>query len=423
MTDSPQAARYEAVEVFQPDELVVDLADLDVVMKQLDDLGLNPQETRRNTRLRLARVQLSDLSGLRAKPSMQAAIVQAKESRKGTILADEEVALLDALLVKLRDGDGPIPTLGKNRLLGGVEGSPHVGGGVGAPRVLDGGFELPERPKGPRVRVGLLDTRLFPHPALAGRYLVADRGVLFERPSDGADPLSTAGHAVFLAGVIQQANPCVDLVVKQVLDDQAVAADSWAVAEKMVDFLEEDIKILNLSFGCVTVDRRAPLVLQRAVEQLGGILIVAAAGNHGERPGRFAGLPVWPAALPQVVAVGAEDGGGQPTAFSPNEDWVDVQALGEDVESAFLMDDVTIVERNAAGEMVLSEKPVTFTGKAGWDGTSFSAAHATAKFADLLAWGQNPTDLLGKLLSGDAALLSRLGNEGVHRFRKRPDDA
>ena len=89
---------------------------------------------------------------------------------------------------------------------------------------------------------------------------------------------------------------------------------------------------MNLSFGCFTDDGEPPLVLARAVSLLSAeILLVAAAGNHGDidelrakgdladKPwtrGLTSKTPLWPAAFDEVIAVGATDGN-EPGAVQP----------------------------------------------------------------------------------------------------------
>ena len=159
----------------------------------------------------------------------------------------------------------------------------------------------------------------------------------------------------------------------------------------MAGFIGSGVDILNLSFGCFTDDGEPPLVLARVVSLLSAeILLVAAAGNHGDvdelrakgtlpdQPwtrGLTSKTPLWPAAFDEVIAVGATDGD-NPAPFSPQTPWVDMTAPGVDVESTYL-----------TGEVKLASPPqgsptTTFSnGLAYWDGTSFAAAAVSGAVA------------------------------------------
>ena len=300
--------------------------------------------------------------------------------------------------------------IGKNRIVGSVAGSPYTGGGSGVADPYTGGIHgkgqggarlaegkaLPERRDAKRsVRVGILDTRLFEHSDLTGRYL-ASFGTLVTGAQAAAAAYTpqvhaNLAHATFIAGVILQRAPDADLDIRRGLDEDAAASNSWDVAVKMAEFADSGLAVLNISFGAITVDDEPPLVLTRAVEALRAkaVTIVAAAGNNGP-----ASKKMWPAALPQVIAVGADQAGSsRPAAFSPDQSngWVDLMAPGEQVYS-------------------------TYEGRcyATWDGTSFAAAAVSGAIAYLRqnedmsgdeaeAWLKIPPDER-KALSGPAAM-------------------
>ena len=96
----------------------------------------------------------------------------------------------------------------------------------------------------------------------------------------------------------------------------------WDFADLLADYQDAGVAVLNLSVGVSTDDGRAPLVLERAIAQLTpSMVVVAAAGNHGEPHADTAGRPapnaaLFPAALDNVLAVGALDGTGA-AAFTP----------------------------------------------------------------------------------------------------------
>jgi subtilisin family serine protease len=129
----------------------------------------------------------------------------------------------------------------------------------------------------------------------------------------------------------------------------------------------ERVDVVNLSFGCHTYDDRPSALVSEAVAALGRhTVLVAAAGNsHTDRP-------FWPAALKNVIAVGALDAtGAGAAAFSNNGWWVEACAVGQDVRSAFPLPD---------------GRP----GYARWSGTSFAVPAVAGAIARVAAAHRMP---------------------------------
>ena len=91
---------------------------------------------------------------------------------------------------------------------------------------------------------------------------------------------------------------------------------------------EERIDIVVMSFGAYGVDDKPPPMVATIARRLSDSLVVAAAGNNSSP------RPFYPAALPEVVAVGALDAGGR-AWFSNFGPWVDACAPGVDVLSTY----------------------------------------------------------------------------------------
>jgi Subtilase family len=401
-------------ESYRDDQLAVDLSDVPLVMRELlalDVVLAYPGPPLASDALGLALIDLSNLAAgirpLRDDPDLVAA---AAAARPVPYKREDALPDLDLLLFALRQRfraayDGWVPTIGKNRPLAQVEGWPYIKGASGVLKPVDGP-RIPPRSGTPGPRVGILDTRIFAHPDLAGRF-TGDTVATLTPPSP-----STLGHATFVAGLILRRAPGADLVVRAVLDDEGSNDDSWDVATKIVAFGGAGVPVLNLSFGCATVDREPPLVLRRAIERLGpDVVVVAAAGNHGDLgpdPDPDTGLtgrtPMWPAALDGVVAVGAYDGTdpAHPRAgFSPHgAPWVDLLAPGVDEESTYLVGDVNILERQG-GKLAVEETREFAAGYAAWRGTSFAAANVTGQLAALMAGGRTAREALAALPGAD----------------------
>lgn len=322
---------------------------------------------------------------------------------------------------------GWTPEMGKNRQVGCIIGFPQskpLASGSPDPATKEEYEHLSPATAGRGVRVGVLDTGLFLHPALAG-HVLAPSADLFEPGTTPEPEKIWAGHATFVAGLIAARAPGAEIIMAKVLDNETGKASAWETAVAMARFADRNIDVLNLSLGCLTKDGRPPLVLRRAVEVLGArMVIVAAAGNHGKHDiCAEARRPVWPAALPGVLAVGAAQDpelGDKPelAEISPRLPWVDCIAPGMDVVSTYLSG--VNSAKGVKGVNVLvhpDECPGTdtFKGFARWRGTSFAAATVSGAIAKDAIPGQvTARQSLQRLLDTP--------NPVVRRYDWRDDD-
>jgi subtilisin family serine protease len=221
------------------------------------------------------------------------------------------------------------------------------------------------------VTAAVLDTGLDAHPWFAGRPWFAEHGhspeVLDADGRDGQD--RQAGHGTFVAGVLLQHAPGVAIRHHRVLSSLGLT-DDFTVATGLHTLRDERLHVVLLTAGCHTADDRCPPVLRRELGAFPAAVVVAAAGNGGTS------RPLWPAALPDVLAVGAD------AAFSNHGPWVDATAPGVDVVSSHVR------LRPSPGSA-----PGTETreyGYARWSGTSFAAPRVAAVVARLLRDGRTP---------------------------------
>jgi membrane-anchored mycosin MYCP len=390
-----------------PNELIVDLEHLDLVTAELVEYKIEPAlPVSTDTGLGLALLTLPD-----------------------------SVVEVDALLAELRRAiggrySGWVPVMGKNRTINGVIGTgtskpmqagepvaapvgasvlgPPAGAGVlgtskpmqldepatpkvDSPGLVPGGPAAPEAGHG--VVVGLIDTPFDPDSGLATEHTVhAEPPLALPEP----DPLllftaapPRAGHGTFVASLVLAQAPRAELIVDGVLDPATGHASTWKIAQSILA-LAERVQVLNLSFGCYTADGQPPLVLGRAIERMRpGVLVVAAAGNHGRRTGWDNGLTktsaTWPAALPTVVAVGARSESDDLADFTPVGPWITCTAPGENVHGAYLHGPVAV--HDAEGKLF----PQPFDGSAVWSGTSFAAATVSGAIAARMSAGSGLT--------------------------------
>jgi hypothetical protein len=392
---------------FASNQIVVDTDDLPQLREDLATLGLPFEEGEKIPRFRLGLVALGDLA--RLDEVGDAADVRNELREQGRAADYPEPTDLDVLLTMLRrafEARGRRLRVGKDRDIELVEGLPHWAG-IGPPRRIppnqpEAAAPVTLQPRdaqpGRRVRVGVLDTGMYPNPSLDGRYLSSD---LLEKPQ--APVASWSGHALFVVGLIAQEAPGAIVEVRRVLDDETGTSTAWGLAKAMAAMMGTGVEILNVSLGCFTIDDEPPFLLERAVERTAAeMLIVAAAGNHGagsartDLPGpRSASSPMWPAALPDVVAVGAADvttcAGGDVrmtrAGFTPpNAEWIKLWAKGVDLDSFFLEGEVVqTVWEDVDGKPVarVVEVPGPFNGYATWNGTSFACGVVSGRIAAL----------------------------------------
>lgn len=202
-----------------------------------------------------------------------------------------------------------------------------------------------------------------PHPWLAG--VTGDPDPLLPGPESGPDVIPAyAGHGTFVAGVLRCMAPV----------SQVHVADDFTIAGALLE--DQVVKQLNAALGVypdiislsagATTRGNLPMLgfeaFWRHYQHYKGLVLVAAAGNNGTR------RPFWPAAFPQVVAVGAIAADRRSRAyFSDYGSWVDVYAPGERLVNAFATGTYT------CREPPYSDQQRQFHGMARWSGTSFAA--------------------------------------------------
>jgi hypothetical protein len=386
------------VEAFHDDQLVVALPDLHVVSQTLADLGVRWERIDASAALGLALI--CDLAGvgpaaasLTQDPVIGAelrrfAADQAAARPSARDIADLEILIKGVQLQFAQRFPGWEVTIGKNYAPSMVKGHPHLGGGEGDPKPTDTEFKPPVSKRGHGVRVGLLDTRLFPAKSLTGHYIAG--------PDDLLDPDADEftmfdGHCAFVSSCILQRAPAAALYVHHVLDSGGNGS-AWDAAKAMAQMAQTGLDVVNLSFGeFLTDDNTAPMVLETAVKKFSPeTVVVAAAGNNGNvkeltpelvHEGVRPNSASYPAALPDVVGVGALDQDGKRAAFTPDPaPWIALLAPGVGLTGAYVRGRVAIQQTNADGRLI-KENVVHFGGTAIWEGCSFAAGIVSGEIA------------------------------------------
>jgi subtilisin family serine protease len=224
---------------------------------------------------------------------------------------------------------------------------------------------------GTGVRVYLADTGLLrdaaeDHPWLTG-VEVRDPELDHDpsTPMTGNPPeiLPYTGHGTFVAGVLRTMAPDTDVIVTNIFSIAGSALESDFVA-RLESAFRLGVDIFQLDVACASRNDIPLLAFGQWLKRLSsskGTICLAPAGNSARR------RPVWPAAFPEVIAVGALGGDWRGRAsFSNFGPWVDVYAPGRDIVNAY-----------ATGTYKCHVSPYVgndrhFYGMAKWSGTSFS---------------------------------------------------
>jgi serine protease len=178
--------------------------------------------------------------------------------------------------------------------------------------------------------IAVLDTGIDSgHPDLTGRIVGS-----YNTIHPGWAATDGYGHGTFVSGIaaattnntigVAGAAWTGRLLAVKVLDDEGSGTDA-NIAAGITWAASHGARIINMSLS----GPGDGLVLHDAIKAATakGILVVAAAGNRGDD------MVQYPAAYPEVLAVGAADANGALTDFSSTGDWVDITAPGWDITS------------------------------------------------------------------------------------------
>jgi type VII secretion-associated serine protease mycosin len=194
--------------------------------------------------------------------------------------------------------------------------------------------------KGKGVTVAVVDTGVMgSHQDLAGAIvngtdLAADAHQYDPGGTGAVDP---GGHGTHVAGIIAaRANngkgvaggaPSVKIMPVRVLT-AAGSGSSADVAEGIIWAADHGAKVINLSLG-----GGAQVGMQIAIQYARNknVLTFAAAGNYYQQ----GNAPIYPAAYPEAVAVGAVDSNLNHASFSNTGSYVDIAAPGDNILSTY----------------------------------------------------------------------------------------
>jgi membrane-anchored mycosin MYCP len=385
------------IEAFHDDQLIVAIPHLHLITRALEDLGVHWDwdAVDQNKLLGLARIRGLQNVGqavadLGQDNNISAALRYFREYqaniRGGQDAADLEILIKGLHLRFAREHPGWEVPIGKNYAQSWIAGHPHYGGGA-EPKPVQAEFTLPESDsgRGRGVRIGVLDTPLFPAKALAGRYIARSGDLI---ATEQGQYTMFDGHCAFVCSCVLQRAPAAELHVRRVLDSDGNGS-SWEAAKAMAEMADQGLDVVNLSFGdYLTDDNTAPMVFRTAVALFGPrAVVVAAAANNGnpdeltaeqKNAGITANTASYPAAIAGVVGVGALDQNGKRAPFTPSAPFIQLLAPGVGLTGVYVQGKVALKSTGQDGD---PGEPTQFDGVAVWEGNSFAAAIVTGEIA------------------------------------------
>ncbi|MTI82103.1 MAG: peptidase S8 [Firmicutes bacterium] len=189
--------------------------------------------------------------------------------------------------------------------------------------------------RGEGVKVAVIDSGIdLDHPDLSGNIM---GGVNILKPAES--PEDDNGHGTHVAGTIAAEDNNYGVVgVAPAVHLHAVKVIDRSGEGSLVDIIKglewcskNGIKVANLSVGTNTDKKSLRMAVKKAVER--GMILVSAAGNDGTTDSVD-----YPAAYPDVIAVGAITERGGISSFSSRGPQITVVAPGSGVYSTFTGD-------------------------------------------------------------------------------------
>ncbi|MBD3309261.1 S8 family serine peptidase [candidate division KSB3 bacterium] len=176
------------------------------------------------------------------------------------------------------------------------------------------------------VIIAIIDTGIdYTHEDLAGKVIKG-----YDFVNEDFDPKDDNGHGTHVAGIagafsnnrsgIAGVCPGCSLLAIKVITADGAGTNTW-IANGIANAVNLGAQVINLSLGGLDRSHTIELAVQQAYQN--NVLVVAASGNDGSS------VPLYPAAFPEVIAVGATDRSGDRASFSSYGSHLELAAPGQ----------------------------------------------------------------------------------------------
>lgn len=210
---------------------------------------------------------------------------------------------------------------------------------VGSVYAWDAGY------KGAGVKVAVLDSGVTPNNN------DSINCTIHEDKTEENNNIDGNAHGTHVAGIIAAKldgkggagiAPEAEIIDIKVLDQNGAGHDS-NIIQGINSAIAKDVDIINMSLGGISYNPATEEAVNNAYEK--GIAVFVAAGNDGGTNMSY------PAALENVICIGAVDNNNQRASFSNYGSWVDLSAPGVDIWSVAIAGDSDAVDgyRNMSG--------------------------------------------------------------------------
>jgi subtilisin family serine protease len=254
------------------------------------------------------------------------------------------------------------------------------------------GAPLPRPPKnselGRGVKIAVVDTgignqpgahRVWSRPLPAG-----NRDTLYDTrtPKPNQKLAWAAGHGTFVGSLIRQVAPAAEIIPIRACSPMGYETED-DVASGIERAVAKGVHIINLSWcsyafvaNGTASSNHEPVRLRSAVKKAvdKGVVVVAAAGNSAS-PDRM-----YPAAWPNVLAVGALGRDGRRWDHSNYGSWVDAWALGDGLRGVYVKGEENPANDPDGHAEIWDDPEINY---ATWTGTSFSTPLVAAQIANV----------------------------------------
>ncbi len=202
--------------------------------------------------------------------------------------------------------------------------------------------------KGAGTRVAVLDTGAqLTHPALQANFAGVPRYDFVDGDTDPSEPTlsknkerraqEVVGHGTHVAGIVDLVAPRAEIMPLRVLD-RAGYGTTFHIAEAIAYAEANGADVINLSLGTPSWSRLLRDKVDAAIGS--GVVVVAAAGNHGSLQPQYPasnGPPPLSVAgeTDGLLAVTSVDAAERKSDFANWGKWVDIVAPGEQILSTY----------------------------------------------------------------------------------------